>query len=70
MLTALSMDADQSLYPIAFALVDKENGHSWRWFMTCLEGSLELGDGGKVTMISDMQKVCILFIFVAEVCIL
>ena len=60
MLTTLSMDANDSLYPIAFALVEIENGHNWRWFMEALQASLDLENGATVTMMSDMQKVHVL----------
>ena len=57
LLTALSMDADECLYPLAFALVEIENTHHWKWFMECLKTSLDLEDGSRITMMSDMQKV-------------
>ena len=56
-LTAVGRDADDALYPIAFALVDKENGEHWPWFVEALRNSLALGTGATVTMMSDMQKV-------------
>ena len=57
LLTALSMDADECLYPLAFALVEIENTHHWKWFIECLKTSLDLEDGSRITMMSDMQKV-------------
>ena len=60
LLTALSMDANDSLYPIAFALVEIENIHNWRWFLEALQASLDLENGVTVTMMCDMQKVNIL----------
>ena len=45
------------MYPIAFGLTDKETTVNWTWFIEWLRLSLELEEGGKVTIMSDMQKV-------------
>lgn len=58
LLTAVGFDANDSLYPLAVAVVDKETIVSWTWFIEHLHRSLDLGDGSKVTIMSDMQKVC------------
>ncbi|KAI3914528.1 hypothetical protein MKX01_028530, partial [Papaver californicum] len=34
------MDPDESIYPIAFVVVDSENNESWEWFMRKLVGVL------------------------------
>ena len=56
-LTAVGRDADDALYPIAFALVQKENQEEWTWFVLNLRVSLTLESGSTVTLMSDMQKV-------------
>ena len=56
-LTAVGRDADDALYPIAFALVQKENQEEWTWFMLQLRVSLALDSGSTVTQMSDIQKV-------------
>ncbi|XP_028778511.1 uncharacterized protein LOC114735021 [Neltuma alba] len=56
LLTAVGLDANDSLYPLAFALVDKENGMNWSWFIQWLRISLDLHNGGKVTFMLDIQK--------------
>ncbi|XP_028802412.1 protein FAR-RED ELONGATED HYPOCOTYL 3-like [Neltuma alba] len=56
LLTAVGLNANDLLYPLAFALVDKENGVNWTWFIQWLRISLDLHNGGKVTFMSDMQK--------------
>ena len=57
LLAAIGLDADDQMYPIAWAVVDKENKVNWRWFLEWLAKELELVDGSFITMISDMQKV-------------
>lgn len=57
MLTATGLDADDSLYPIAFAITQKENTHNWKWFFEWIRRSLDLENGNDVTIMSDMQKV-------------
>jgi hypothetical protein len=57
LLAAISRDANNQMYPLAFAVVEAEIKESWTWF---LEASLsDLGtpptEGG--TFISDRQKV-------------
>ena len=56
-LTVVGRDADDALYPIAFALVQKENQEEWTWFVLNLRVSLTLESGSTVTLMSDMQKV-------------
>ncbi|KAK4260790.1 hypothetical protein QN277_003861 [Acacia crassicarpa] len=57
MLTAVGIDGNDSVYPLALAVVEKENAHHWSWFLQWLRHSLDLGNGETVTLISDMQKV-------------
>ena len=57
LLNAVGADANDSIYPLAFALVDKESGHHWRWFLESLQKSLNLESGARITLMSDMQKV-------------
>ena len=57
LLTAVGTDANDSIFPLAFALVEQENKHHWTWFLKCLQSSLQLEDGAKITVMSDMQKV-------------
>jgi hypothetical protein len=33
MLTAIEIDVDHQLVPLAFAIVEKENNNSWSWFL-------------------------------------
>ncbi|KAH9619811.1 hypothetical protein KSS87_001162 [Heliosperma pusillum] len=35
-LTAMSIDANNQIFPVAFAIVESENNESWSWFMACI----------------------------------
>ena len=54
---AMATDANQKVLPIAFAVVDKESGASWGWFLECLKTSIEhvIPDKG-ICIISDRHK--------------
>ncbi|CAH9115786.1 unnamed protein product [Cuscuta europaea] len=36
LLVAMSCDANNQIFPVAFAVVESENGDSWPWFMVCI----------------------------------
>ena len=48
------------MYPIAFAIVPKEDTANWAWFLTQLKYALGGTEGqyGPYTIMSDRQKVC------------
>ena len=48
LLAAVGVDAEGQMFPIAWAIIDKENTGNWRWFLAWLKQELELGK------ISDM----------------
>ena len=50
------------MFPIAWVIIDKENTGNWRWFFVWLAQDLELGDGLTLIIISNIQKVLLLFI--------
>ncbi|KAK4263778.1 hypothetical protein QN277_029151 [Acacia crassicarpa] len=54
--TVVGLDANDSMYPIAFGLTKKETTVNWTWFIEWLKLSLELEEGGKVTIMPNMQK--------------
>ena len=55
---AMAIDANQKVLPIAFAVVDKESGPSWGWFLECLRTSIERVIPNKdICIISDRLKV-------------
>ncbi|XP_050254176.1 uncharacterized protein LOC126700180 [Quercus robur] len=57
LMIAMATDANQKVLPLAFAVVDKESGASWGWFLECLRISIEHvipNDG--ICIISDRHK--------------
>ena len=50
---AMATDANNKVLPLAFAVVDKELGPSWGWFLECLRISLE-------DVIAD-KDICIIY---------
>lgn len=57
LMTAVGRDANNQMYPIAWAVVsDGENKDSWTWFLDLLMNDLDLFEGAELTLISDQQK--------------
>ncbi|XP_071728301.1 uncharacterized protein [Rutidosis leptorrhynchoides] len=48
--------SDNGIYPVAYALVEKEKYDSWLWFLDCLGKDLRLDTRSNFTFISDRQK--------------
>ncbi|XP_071686988.1 uncharacterized protein [Rutidosis leptorrhynchoides] len=55
-LTAVGLDSNNSIYPVAYAIVEQENYNSWSWFLECLGDDLGLTRQSNFTFISDRQK--------------
>nr|XP_043623534.1 uncharacterized protein LOC122595263 [Erigeron canadensis] len=55
-LTAVGVDPNNGIYPIAYAIVETENRESWTWFLRCLGPDLDLDERCNFTFISDRQK--------------
>ncbi|XP_070017018.1 uncharacterized protein [Nicotiana sylvestris] len=56
LLVAVCKDENNQMLPLAWAVVEIENMHTWRWFVNLLKSDLQLGDGTNLTIITDMQK--------------
>ncbi|XP_075079916.1 uncharacterized protein LOC107768843 [Nicotiana tabacum] len=56
LLVAMAQDSAKHFYPLAWAVVDRETGRTWKWFLGLLRSSLELGDDEGVTFISYKKK--------------
>ncbi|GJQ98807.1 hypothetical protein Tco_0521792 [Tanacetum coccineum] len=56
LLTAIGLDANNGIYPLAYAIVEKETTCYWTWFLECLGGDLGMTKESNFTFISDRQK--------------
>jgi hypothetical protein len=56
LLCALGRDSNNQMYPLAWAVVEKENNDTWDWFCSLLFGDIQVGDGESWVFISDQQK--------------
>uniref|UniRef100_A0A803P4D2 MULE transposase domain-containing protein n=1 Tax=Cannabis sativa TaxID=3483 RepID=A0A803P4D2_CANSA len=56
LLAALGVDGGNSIFLIAYAVVEKETTSSWEWFLTLLKDDLAPRDTSTLTMMSDRQK--------------
>ena len=56
LLSAVGMDGNNQMFPIAWAVVEGENRESWTWFIELLMQDLHIIDGTGWTIISYQQK--------------
>ncbi|XP_019228082.1 PREDICTED: uncharacterized protein LOC109209293 [Nicotiana attenuata] len=56
LLTAVGLDPNNNIFPIAYAVVEKERKESWEWFLNYLKLDLDIDDDGTWTFMSDKQK--------------
>ena len=57
LLCALGRDPNNQMYPIAWAIVEKETSESWYWFIGLLQKDLNIAANGEDwVVISDQQK--------------
>ena len=62
LLAVISIDANGSLFPLAYAVVDAENDDNWHWYLESLRAVLEqhipnsLQSPNAFTFLSDYQK--------------
>ncbi|KAL3838818.1 hypothetical protein ACJIZ3_023409 [Penstemon smallii] len=56
LLKAIDVDGNNSMYPIANAMVLKETRKSWEWFVSILIEDLDMGNSHAWTIMSDKQK--------------
>ncbi|GJX45516.1 zinc finger, PMZ-type containing protein [Tanacetum coccineum] len=55
-LTAVGRDANDQMFPIAWAIVEVEKKDSWLWFLNLLKVDLGMIDGNGWSILSDQQK--------------
>ncbi|XP_056158414.1 uncharacterized protein LOC130134769 [Syzygium oleosum] len=56
LLAAVGRDANNQMFPIAWAVVKIENKDTWSWFLKNLMVDLDINDGGGWAFMSDQQK--------------
>ncbi|XP_016164432.1 uncharacterized protein LOC107606948 [Arachis ipaensis] len=56
LLTAIGQDANNHIYPIAYAIVESENKKSWKWFLDILQDDMGVFQANGFNFMSDMQK--------------
>ncbi|KAK8701967.1 hypothetical protein V6N13_020341 [Hibiscus sabdariffa] len=56
LLVDVGKDANNQMYPTAWALVECETKHSWKWFLKNLRKDLHMMNGERFTVMSYMQK--------------
>ncbi|XP_062112870.1 uncharacterized protein LOC133824026 [Humulus lupulus] len=56
LLTAIGIDANNGMYPVAYAVVEIESKDSWSWFLNCLRNDLKIENSNHWTFITDKQK--------------
>ncbi|KAJ9566968.1 hypothetical protein OSB04_002934 [Centaurea solstitialis] len=55
-LTAVGVDPNQGIYPLAYVVVEAETTDSWSWFLEILQDDLDLNRDSNFTFITDRQK--------------
>nr|KAJ0198545.1 hypothetical protein LSAT_V11C700346510 [Lactuca sativa] len=56
LLTVVGRDANNHIYPLAWAEVVVESKETWKWFVDLLLDDIEMGNGHGLTLISDQHK--------------
>ncbi|KAG8374557.1 hypothetical protein BUALT_Bualt10G0007800 [Buddleja alternifolia] len=56
LLTAVAIDPNNCLYPLAYAVVSSQTRQNWEWFLTLLKEDLNMVRDDAYTFISDKQK--------------
>lgn len=56
LLSTLTLDGNNNILPIAYAIVEKKNKETWQWFLTYLMNGLEIEEQYLWTFMSDKQK--------------
>jgi len=57
-LTAVGIDPNDCIYPIAIAVVEVESKATWKWFLQTLKENLGIINTYPWTVMTDKQKVC------------
>lgn len=63
LLTAVGIDPNECIYPIAMAIVEVESRASWGWFLNTLKEDLLIDNTAPYTIMTDRQKVFLTSLF-------
>ena len=66
LLTAVGIDPNDCIYPLAMGVVEVEYTSSWEWFLTTLRDDLNITNTSHFTIMSDKQKVLVIFCQIYE----
>ncbi|XP_070035544.1 uncharacterized protein [Nicotiana tomentosiformis] len=56
LLTVVGLDPNNNIFPIAYAVVERERKESWEWFLNYLKLDLDIDDDDTCTFMSDKQN--------------
>ncbi|XP_076909294.1 uncharacterized protein LOC143566493 [Bidens hawaiensis] len=56
LLSAVGRDANNHIFPLAWAVVSVENKENWTWFHNLLRDDIEMEGGHGLTLVSDQHK--------------
>ncbi|KAL5784528.1 hypothetical protein ACOSQ2_006920 [Xanthoceras sorbifolium] len=56
LMSAIGIDANNGVFPVAWCVAEGESKQSWGWFLELLHLHLELDESRRLTFISDRQK--------------
>nr|GEY01434.1 hypothetical protein [Tanacetum cinerariifolium] len=59
LLTVVGLDGNNGIYPLAYAIVEKETTCSWTWLLECFGDDLGMTRESNFTFISDRHKRCV-----------
>jgi hypothetical protein len=76
LLTAVGMDPNDCIFPIAMTVVEVESLATWKWFLETIKDDLKIENTYPRTIVTDKQKVSepgsqsFLFAFIYLYCVL
>ena len=66
LISAVAIDGNNQMFPVAWAVAEGENNDSWTWFLNNVKTCIGATDGKGLTLVSDQHKVCCLLILLTN----